>query len=140
MRLHIGGHYWRYTEPRRIIWEGSPIDGICIQSPTREIRVLRRLKGRAKAETQLHELTHAVNFSSSEQWVTTFASAATGLIYRAGVGLTQQRETPSGAEVLREVLFQSLRIGRHDLDDDHHLQAVADDLTRALLRLGWRRK
>ena len=138
MRLHIGGHYWNYSEPRTIHWEGHAIDGVCIRSPRREIRVSRRLKGRTKAETQLHELTHAVNFSSSEQWVTTFSSAATALCYSGGVGLCKTRDRPSGAEVLRQGVFHALRIGRHDLDDDHHLQTVADDLTRALLRLGWR--
>ena len=59
MRLHVAGHYWHYSEPRRIAWEGGEVDGLCIVAPRREIRVSRKLRGRRKAETQLHELAHA---------------------------------------------------------------------------------
>ena len=138
MRLHLAGHYWSYSEPRRITWDGEAIDGICVQGPRREIRVVRRLPIAKKAEIQLHELCHASNFSASEQWVTTWSSGTTALMHLAGVGLARVRTAPDGKETIRKVLFHALRIGRHDLDDDRHLQAIADDLTRALLRLGWR--
>ena len=138
MRLHIGGHYWKYSAPRRISWDGEEIEGLCIEAPCREIRVIRRIKGQRKAEVQLHELCHAAHFSAHEVWVTTFAGSATALCYLAGCGLAKHREQPSGADIIRRVLFNALRISRTDLDNDQLLQDWADDLTRALGRLGSR--
>lgn len=138
MRLHISGHYWHYTEPRRIMWDGSPVDGLCVASPRREIRVCRRLRGRQKAETQLHELTHAATFSSSEPWVTAFAASSCHLCYLAGAGLVRRGgDRAAGAAIIRRVLFHCLRLARTDLDDDEVLQDWADELTRAVGRLGW---
>ena len=137
MRLHVAGHYWHYSEPRRIAWEGGEVDGLCIVAPRREIRVCRKLRGRRKAETQLHELAHAANFSSSENWVTNFAAAACDLCYLAGAGLCRDGDMVAGAAIIRQVLFHSLRLARGDIEDDELVQDWADELTRAVGRLRW---
>ena len=137
MRLHVAGHYWKYSEPRRVTWEWQPVEGLCIVEPRREIRVCRRLRGRRKAETQLHELAHAANFSSSELFVTNFASAGCALAYLAGAGLVKDGDRAAGAKIIRQVLFHALQLSRSDLDDEQLLQDWADALTRALGRLGW---
>ncbi len=138
MRLHLDGHYWTYTEPRKIQWNGESIDGLCIREPARQIKVARRLRGKHRAEVQLHELAHAASFSDSEHFVTIWASSTTELLYATGVRLCRKPGNAGGAELIRNVLFHTLRIARHHLDDDEGLRPVADDLTRALRRLGWR--
>ena len=138
MRLHLAGHYWDYSEPRRIMWEGQPVDGLCVAEPKRQIKVCRKLRGKQRAETQLHELAHAACFSSSETWVTTFAASGAALCYLAGVGHVRRGgDRAAGAAVIRQVLFHCLQLARTDLDNAELLQDWADDLTRCLVRLGW---
>ena len=138
MRLHIAGAYWSYAEPRRLSCEGRPVDGLCILEPSREILVRRGLARERREETQLHELAHASNFSSAEHWVQVWSSGTARLLGMAGARTLREPGPRRGADVIRAVLCETLRIGRHDLDDDEQAQRWADEIARALIQLGWR--
>ena len=140
MRLHMAGSYWHYDEPRRLTCDGRAVDGLCVIDPRREILVRRGLTPERREETTLHEIAHALDWETGESWIQTWSSAAAVLLRLTGCRSRRDPGPRSGGEVMRATLQQTLRLARPALhpDSDWTL-SVADEITRALLQLGWRR-
>lgn len=79
LRCIIAGHRWTVRFVRSITHEGISCDGLC-DYEKREIRIRSDLRGKALADTLLHEGMHAAGWHLHEEFVAQTATDLAGVL------------------------------------------------------------
>ena len=138
MRLHLAGKYWNYRESRSLKWSGVELAGLCKISPKREIIILKTRNQRNQLDATIHEMLHALSWAHGEDAVQRIAEATAGILYAVGLRRGRHGRDRGSQPLIRELVYHALRASNFHLDTDDGSVVAARDISKSLIRLGWR--